>query len=227
MRRGGGGTGFRWRRCRTDPYDQRAADRCRGSGVASSGTGGDVLYPSGQRRLRLASAGATAWCAGSIFWNPYAVTILSNRRRVAPFGLAGGKTGQTGCNAVERACGVGGKNCPAPLVSPLRLVMWSRWQCPEAGGGGMARQDDGGIRHLQRAGVSWLFIGIRDSPGEEERHEFVTQRAKTSCWWPYRRRARWSNWCVTGSTVLTRAQVMEDGRRPRDGPRSPGGSYFP
>ncbi len=39
------------------------------------------------------------------FLEPMTATILSNRRRVPPFGLAGGSPGQPGCNSVRRADG--------------------------------------------------------------------------------------------------------------------------
>jgi 5-oxoprolinase (ATP-hydrolysing) len=58
------------------------------------GSGGAGAYPGGNgviRRLR--------------FLEPMTAGILSGRRRVAPFGLAGGGAGQTGRNWVERADG--------------------------------------------------------------------------------------------------------------------------
>ena len=58
------------------------------------GSGGNGQWPGGDgviRRLR--------------FLEPMAAAILSNRRRVAPFGLAGGGDGQRGENRVERADG--------------------------------------------------------------------------------------------------------------------------
>ena len=57
----------------------------RGSGGAGLHTGGDGT----ERRVR--------------FLAPMTAVILSNRRRVAPFGLAGGKAGALGVNWVERA----------------------------------------------------------------------------------------------------------------------------
>ena len=56
----------------------------RGSGGAGLHAGGDGT----ERRMR--------------FLAPMTAVILSNRRRVAPFGLAGGKPGATGVNWVER-----------------------------------------------------------------------------------------------------------------------------
>ncbi|SAL46897.1 5-oxoprolinase (ATP-hydrolyzing) [Caballeronia udeis] len=61
----------------------------RGSGGAGLHAGGDGT----ERRVR--------------FLAPMTAVILSNRRRVAPFGLAGGKPGALGVNWVERAGGTG------------------------------------------------------------------------------------------------------------------------
>ncbi len=59
----------------------------RGSGGGGAHRGGDGVV----RRLR--------------FRRPMTVTILANRRRLAPFGLAGGESGRPGRNAVQRADG--------------------------------------------------------------------------------------------------------------------------
>jgi 5-oxoprolinase (ATP-hydrolysing) len=59
----------------------------RGSGGAGRFRGGDGV----QRRLR--------------FLTPMTAVMLANRRRVAPFGLAGGKPGATGRNWIERVDG--------------------------------------------------------------------------------------------------------------------------
>ncbi|MES2495732.1 MAG: hydantoinase B/oxoprolinase family protein [Pseudomonadota bacterium] len=58
-----------------------------GSGGAGRNAGGDGLH----RRIR--------------FRQPMTATILSNRRRVAPFGLCGGEPGLVGRNSVRRADG--------------------------------------------------------------------------------------------------------------------------
>jgi len=60
----------------------------RGSGGAGRWRGGDGVI----RRIR--------------FLEPMTASILSNRRRVAPFGLKGGSSGATGRNIVERASGI-------------------------------------------------------------------------------------------------------------------------
>ena len=59
----------------------------RGSGGRGAHRGGD----GGTRRIR--------------FLEPMSVSILSNNRRVAPFGMAGGEPGKTGVNWVERGDG--------------------------------------------------------------------------------------------------------------------------
>jgi len=59
----------------------------RGSGGAGAGRGGDGAV----RRVR--------------FLEPMTAAILSNRRRVPPFGAAGGEAGAVGVNRIERADG--------------------------------------------------------------------------------------------------------------------------
>ncbi|WP_118183023.1 hydantoinase B/oxoprolinase family protein [Paraburkholderia phosphatilytica] len=62
-------------------------------------------------RIRRGSGGAGRYRGGNgterrvRFLQPMTAVILSNRRVVAPFGLAGGAPGATGCNWVERAAG--------------------------------------------------------------------------------------------------------------------------
>jgi 5-oxoprolinase (ATP-hydrolysing) len=60
-------------------------------------------------RVRHGSGGAGQWRGGDgterrvRFLEPMTAVILSNRRRVAPFGMAGGSPGKVGVNWVERA----------------------------------------------------------------------------------------------------------------------------
>jgi 5-oxoprolinase (ATP-hydrolysing) len=62
--------------------------------------------------IREASGGAGHWrggCGASRrlrFLAPMSASILSNNRRIAPFGLRGGEPGQTGANIVQRADGL-------------------------------------------------------------------------------------------------------------------------
>ncbi len=61
--------------------------------------------------VRAGSGGAGRWRGGDgtvrrlRFREPATVSILSNRRRIPPFGLAGGGDGTAGVNRVERADG--------------------------------------------------------------------------------------------------------------------------
>ena len=61
--------------------------------------------------IRRGSGGAGAWSGGDgatrrvRFREAMTATILSNHRRVAPFGLAGGDDGTVGANRIERADG--------------------------------------------------------------------------------------------------------------------------
>ncbi|NNE61062.1 MAG: hypothetical protein HKN35_09215, partial [Woeseia sp.] len=61
--------------------------------------------------IRAGSGGNGKWHGGSgairrlRFLEPVAASILSNHRRVAPFGLAGGGSATTGVNRIERANG--------------------------------------------------------------------------------------------------------------------------
>src|SRR5690606_19366856 len=68
-------------------------------------------YPVRVRRfaIRRGSGGSGAWRGGDgvvreiEFLAPMSAAILANRRRVAPFGLAGGAPGEPGRNCVIRA----------------------------------------------------------------------------------------------------------------------------
>jgi 5-oxoprolinase (ATP-hydrolysing) len=61
--------------------------------------------------LRQGSGGAGHWCGGDglrrvlEFREPMTVAILSNHRRIAPFGLAGGLPGKVGVNRLRRRDG--------------------------------------------------------------------------------------------------------------------------
>ena len=61
--------------------------------------------------IRRGSGGAGRWCGGDgavrrvRFTGPVDAAIRANHRRVAPFGLEGGKAAKTGRNAIERADG--------------------------------------------------------------------------------------------------------------------------
>ena len=90
----------------------------RGSGGAGRGRGGDGVV----RKIR--------------FREPMTAAILSNRRRVAPFGLEGGDPGALGRNSVERADGT-----VEPLggVDSVEMAAGDAFVVETPGGGGFGR----------------------------------------------------------------------------------------
>jgi 5-oxoprolinase (ATP-hydrolysing) len=95
-------------------------------------------------RLRRGSGGAGRWRGGDglvrryEFTAPVEVSILSERREVAPFGLAGGRAGATGRNAVERR---DGRVEELPGHARLRLEAGDRLRVETPGGGGYGAPD--------------------------------------------------------------------------------------
>jgi len=87
----------------------------RGSGGAGVNRGGDGLV----RRIG--------------FRAPMTVSILSNRRRVAPFGLAGGADGAPGINRLERADGAA---VPLPACASVEVAAGDELVIETPGGGG-------------------------------------------------------------------------------------------
>jgi 5-oxoprolinase (ATP-hydrolysing) len=87
----------------------------RGSGGAGRFRGGDGLV----RRYEALA--------------PLEVSLLTERRRVAPWGLAGGGEGACGRNQVERR---GGAIEAVPGCATLRLATGDRWQIETPGAGG-------------------------------------------------------------------------------------------
>ena len=87
----------------------------RGSGGAGAFAGGDGAV----RRLRFRAA--------------MVATILSNHRRVAPFGLAGGADGAVGANRIERA---DGSVEPLGAVASARMMPGDVFVIATPGGGG-------------------------------------------------------------------------------------------
>ncbi len=67
------------------------------------------------------------------FLEPMRVSILSNRRRVAPFGLAGGADGKPGRNYVIRA---GGEVECLAATAEVQLLTGDRFVVETPGGGG-------------------------------------------------------------------------------------------
>jgi 5-oxoprolinase (ATP-hydrolysing) len=98
-------------------------------------------YPVRVRRfaIRGGSGGAGRWRGGDgvvreiEFLEPMQAAILSNRRRVAPFGLAGGSPGACGRNYVVRTDGRVGQLGATATVS---LAAGERFVIETPGGGG-------------------------------------------------------------------------------------------
>lgn len=90
----------------------------RGSGGAGRHRGGD----GGIRRMR--------------FLAPMTASILSNRRRIAPFGLAGGADGQHGRNSVER---LGGSRSELGACEMTEMQPGDVFVIETPGGGGFGR----------------------------------------------------------------------------------------
>jgi N-methylhydantoinase B len=89
----------------------------RGSGGAGRHSGGDGLI----REIE--------------FLTPCEVTILSDRRRTAPYGLAGGKPGRPGRNVLTRA----GRATPAPAKANFHVRVGDTLRVETPGGGGWGR----------------------------------------------------------------------------------------
>ena len=93
----------------------------RGSGGAGRWPGGDGA----RRRLR--------------FLSPMRAGILSNRRRVPPFGLAGGAAGAVGINRIERA---DGSTEALPATAAVEMEAGDVFVIETPGGGGWGTGDD-------------------------------------------------------------------------------------
>jgi 5-oxoprolinase (ATP-hydrolysing) len=93
--------------------------------------------------IRLNSGGTGRWNAGNgvcrtiRFLQQMECTILSGHRRVRPFGLAGGKSGQAGANSVRRKDGHVDalQACDATVLEPGEAIII---QTPTAGGYGQS-----------------------------------------------------------------------------------------
>ena len=95
-----------------------------------------------QFAIRRGSGGAGKWRGGDgatrriRFLEPMQANVLSGRRRVAPFGLAGGGDGQTGANRVRRADG-GVEELPA--TASVSLEPGDAFEIETPGGGGYGK----------------------------------------------------------------------------------------
>jgi N-methylhydantoinase B len=67
------------------------------------------------------------------------VSLLTERRTIAPYGLAGGQPGATGRNTLIRA---DGSEHPLPAKGTLTLAAGDRLRIETPGGGGWGRGDD-------------------------------------------------------------------------------------
>jgi N-methylhydantoinase B len=75
------------------------------------------------------------------FLAPVTVSLLTERRTIAPYGLAGGQPGATGRNTLLRA---DGSEHPLPAKGTLTLAAGDRLRIETPGGGGWGRHDDTG-----------------------------------------------------------------------------------
>ena len=94
--------------------------------------------------IRAGSGGEGAFCGGDgtirrlRFRAPMIATILSNRRVVAPFGLAEGEDGTPGRNSVERN---DGSVEQLPSAATVELAAGDVFVIETPGGGGYGRTD--------------------------------------------------------------------------------------
>jgi 5-oxoprolinase (ATP-hydrolysing) len=94
--------------------------------------------------LRRGSGGAGRWCGGDglvrcyEFLAPVTVSLLTERRATAPYGLRGGAPGRSGRNAVERR---DGRVEELPGRATLRLEAGDRLVVETPGGGGFGAPD--------------------------------------------------------------------------------------
>jgi N-methylhydantoinase B len=104
----------------------------------------EIAFPFRVRRygLRAASGGAGLHCGGDGIVREYelladaTVTMISERRAVAPWGLAGGDAGQPGCNTLLHADGT---EEALPSKFTRRLHPGERLRVETPGGGGWGR----------------------------------------------------------------------------------------
>jgi 5-oxoprolinase (ATP-hydrolysing) len=89
--------------------------------------------------IRRGSGGAGRWTGGNgavrrvRFLEPMDANILANRRKIAPFGLAGGGDGACGANRIERA---DGSVEELPATASARMQPGDVFVIETPGGGG-------------------------------------------------------------------------------------------
>ncbi|KQT34711.1 5-oxoprolinase [Sphingomonas sp. Leaf412] len=92
--------------------------------------------------IRRGSGGGGAWAGGDgatrrvRFLHPMKANILSNRRRIPPFGMAGGGDGATGANRIERA---DGRIERLGAVAAARMEAGDTFVIETPGGGGYGK----------------------------------------------------------------------------------------
>jgi N-methylhydantoinase B len=95
--------------------------------------------------VRRGSGGAGRWrggdgiCREILLLADAQVTLLSERRRFAPYGLAGGQAGQTGENLLIR----GGEVIPLPAKGSFEVLAGDILSLRTPGGGGFGKKEDG------------------------------------------------------------------------------------
>ena len=121
---------------RAGPHDQHAqhAGGGAGTGLSRSGCAATGCAAAAADRERIAAA--TASCASIEILAPATVTMLSERRAVAPWGLAGGGDAQPGRNLIIHADGV---EEVLPSKFTRRLFPGDRLRIETPGGGGWGR----------------------------------------------------------------------------------------
>jgi len=113
-------------------------------------------YPVRVRRfaVRRGSGGAGRWRGGDgvireiEFLAPMQASILSNRRRTAPFGLAGGADGAPGRNTIVRASGAVER---VGAAAEMEFAAGERFVIETPGGGGYGTPEGTGPRARQRS----------------------------------------------------------------------------
>jgi 5-oxoprolinase (ATP-hydrolysing) len=101
----------------------------------------ELRYPVLLREFRIrAGSGGAGWHRGGDgvirrieFRQPMTASILSNHRRVAPFGLAGGRPGRTGSNRVVRS---DGSIEELPATASAQMKAGDQFLIETPGGGG-------------------------------------------------------------------------------------------
>ena len=134
----GAGPGFARRERRAHAHDELAPHGSRGARAALPGAHRAGSRSAAAPAARAAGAAATASCARSSSSSRCTRAILSNRRRVAPAGLAGGAPGALRPQLrAARATGASRSSARRPTVE---LAAGDRFVIETPGGGGYGRE---------------------------------------------------------------------------------------